>query len=106
MKKLFVVACLMLPLFVGCIDKSECEFQIGEMVEFKINPDVKGQVRELYRCGSENRWIGHEMYGVRISTPSMKTNTKLLGDDKPITHSGISMVRHIRPYEIQKIVGD
>ena len=104
MRKLFVLFCTAILLsVVGCNDVSKCEFQIGEMVEFKIVPQIKGQIRETYMCGNNSRWIGFEAYSVRVAGVSMTTNSHLLADDEPVTIGPVSLVRGIRPYELQSV---
>ena len=101
--KVAILAGLAILLLLGCgPDYSVCEFKPGQMVRSKVSGEV-GQVISMR--GVPKSW-GYEDWcyaDVRFQGDQEYTDSRVLSNDGPITSRALTVVKYMRPYELEHV---
>ena len=76
-------------------------FDVGSMVQFRAFP-IRGMVIYAY-CRGRRADKGPPppcMYDVRTLAPTMTTNTRVFGQDGPVTGNPTALIKGVREFEL------
>lgn len=101
--KVAILAGLIGILLLGCgPDYSVCEFEAGQMVRSKVS----GEVGQVIVATVANATFGYEDWcyaHVRFRGNQAYTDSRILSNDGPITVRGLTVVKYMRPYELERV---
>ena len=101
MRNILLVGWISLFLLACAPTKADpCEFQQGDMVRSKVSKEMgqviwtrRARAREDYTC----------LFDVRFQGYQATTDSRVLSDDRPIVVQALTVVKYMRPYELERV---